>query len=474
MRWPNCLRSFAYAVATSRAPWAMPDGLRGDARAAAIERPHRDLEPVALGADAVRLRDANAVEGELGRRAAAQTHLVLEAGDGEARGRDLDDEARSAVGARGARVGHGEDRDEVGDGALADEPLGAVDDVVVAIADGARPGGGGVGAGLGLGQREGDEVLAAGQLREPAGLLLGCPAMEIGSEPSSWTARIRPVVAQARLSCSMARQTLSSSPPRPPCATGNGSARTSCSASSSRRSYGNSPVRSISAARGATRSSASTRTASRSIALLLGQPVRRGSVRRWSRRHPTAGQTARRRAHSARTLVPWPLPQGSGYPLRQGTRRGIRAGRGDDGSIDPPGAHRGRRDRHPGHAVDPATPASQAEEAGPHESPYAVSTEGMKRCPRCGFGNLVTDSTCGSCGAPARLRPRPQTTGRRRSAGTFASRAASTSLISMALTVGAPLGGGRQAVAHHDHAERAGGGHRRRRRSRGPGGSARR
>ncbi len=31
------------------------------------------------------------------------------------------------------------------------------------------------------------------------------------------------------------------------------------------------------------------------------------------------------------------------------------------------------------------------------ESPYAVSTEGMKRCPHCGFGNLVTDATCSSC-----------------------------------------------------------------------------
>ena len=31
-------------------------------------------------------------------------------------------------------------------------------------------------------------------------------------------------------------------------------------------------------------------------------------------------------------------------------------------------------------------------------SPYAVSTEGMKRCPTCGFGNLVTDATCASCG----------------------------------------------------------------------------
>jgi hypothetical protein len=36
--------------------------------------------------------------------------------------------------------------------------------------------------------------------------------------------------------------------------------------------------------------------------------------------------------------------------------------------------------------------------AGPHESQYAVSTEGMKRCPSCNTGNLVTDSTCSSCG----------------------------------------------------------------------------
>lgn len=36
-------------------------------------------------------------------------------------------------------------------------------------------------------------------------------------------------------------------------------------------------------------------------------------------------------------------------------------------------------------------------EAG-RQSQYAVSTEGMKRCPNCGFGNLVTDRDCSSCG----------------------------------------------------------------------------
>ena len=34
----------------------------------------------------------------------------------------------------------------------------------------------------------------------------------------------------------------------------------------------------------------------------------------------------------------------------------------------------------------------------PHESQFATSTEGMKRCPNCGRGNLVTDATCLYCG----------------------------------------------------------------------------
>ena len=37
-------------------------------------------------------------------------------------------------------------------------------------------------------------------------------------------------------------------------------------------------------------------------------------------------------------------------------------------------------------------------EVGVTESPFATSTEGMKRCPNCGTGNLVTDATCSNCG----------------------------------------------------------------------------
>jgi hypothetical protein len=38
-------------------------------------------------------------------------------------------------------------------------------------------------------------------------------------------------------------------------------------------------------------------------------------------------------------------------------------------------------------------------QAATRESPYAVSTEGEKRCPNCGMGNLWTDRNCISCNA---------------------------------------------------------------------------
>ncbi len=37
-------------------------------------------------------------------------------------------------------------------------------------------------------------------------------------------------------------------------------------------------------------------------------------------------------------------------------------------------------------------------EIPPAERQFAVSTEGMQRCPHCGVGNLVTDRDCSSCG----------------------------------------------------------------------------
>ena len=36
---------------------------------------------------------------------------------------------------------------------------------------------------------------------------------------------------------------------------------------------------------------------------------------------------------------------------------------------------------------------------GPPESPFAVSTEGMKVCSKCGMGNMWTGRNCSACGA---------------------------------------------------------------------------
>lgn len=40
----------------------------------------------------------------------------------------------------------------------------------------------------------------------------------------------------------------------------------------------------------------------------------------------------------------------------------------------------------------------RATEESQREIPFATSTEGMKRCPHCGTGNLVTDANCSNCG----------------------------------------------------------------------------
>jgi hypothetical protein len=40
--------------------------------------------------------------------------------------------------------------------------------------------------------------------------------------------------------------------------------------------------------------------------------------------------------------------------------------------------------------------------AATRESPFATSTEGEKRCPNCGMGNMWTDTRCIACKAPLR------------------------------------------------------------------------
>ena len=151
----------------------MPDGLGRDPRAGLLECPHREREALALRAEPVRRRDADAVEDELGRGRATDPHLVLEPADAEARRAPLDDEARQVAMSPTRRIRHSEHGHDVGHAALADEPLRPVEDVVVAVAD--RPGGDrpGVRPGTGLGEGERDERPARREIGQPARLLLG-------------------------------------------------------------------------------------------------------------------------------------------------------------------------------------------------------------------------------------------------------------------------------------------------------------
>ena len=89
------------------------------------------------------------------------------------------------------------------------------------------------------------------------------PNSLIGSVPSSWTISISALEAHARATSSTATLSISVPVPVPPCSSSNGSPNRSCSANSLRRSHGYSALASISAARGATRSTTILRIASR-------------------------------------------------------------------------------------------------------------------------------------------------------------------------------------------------------------------
>ena len=89
------------------------------------------------------------------------------------------------------------------------------------------------------------------------------PKSWIGSVPSSCTISISAEEAQALAISSTAICCISVPVPVPPYSSSNGRARMSCSANSSRMSRGYSPVSSISAARGATRSRTIWRIVSR-------------------------------------------------------------------------------------------------------------------------------------------------------------------------------------------------------------------
>ena len=132
-----------------------------------VERLHRRGEADALAAAEQRRRRHPAVlEDHVGGMGAAEAHLLVGLGHGEAGRAGFDQEGRDAGDAgflgRGARE-HGE---QAGMRRVGGEALGAVDDVVVAVAHGARGERGGVRSRVRLGEAEGGQHLALGDARQ--------------------------------------------------------------------------------------------------------------------------------------------------------------------------------------------------------------------------------------------------------------------------------------------------------------------
>src|SRR5207248_478148 len=148
--------------------------LRPDARPRPVEDAHRDPEALALLTEEIRRRNAAVVEEDLPGRRALDPHLRLDPANLETRRIRLDDERRDP-GVAGRRIRLREDGVDLGHAGVRDEPLRAVQDVLVAVAARLRAHRGRVGARARLRQRVGGEPLAAREARKEALLLLGGP-----------------------------------------------------------------------------------------------------------------------------------------------------------------------------------------------------------------------------------------------------------------------------------------------------------
>ena len=103
-----------------------PDRHRGHGDPAALQHLLRVLEAAVALAQEVRLRDAHALEDELGRVGGVKPELLVALAGPEPRHPPLEDERRHAAAARG-RVGLGHDDRRPGDAPVRDERLRAVE-----------------------------------------------------------------------------------------------------------------------------------------------------------------------------------------------------------------------------------------------------------------------------------------------------------------------------------------------------------
>src|SRR4029450_2237602 len=110
------------------------DGLGADGDPAVVQGPQGQREALALLSQAVGGRDPDVVADGLGGGRAADAELVLVLADLEAGHGVLENEGADAPGP-GLGVGDQVCREELSERAAGDEPLGAVEEVVVAVAD---------------------------------------------------------------------------------------------------------------------------------------------------------------------------------------------------------------------------------------------------------------------------------------------------------------------------------------------------
>jgi len=343
---------------------------------------------------------------------------VLDPGHTEPLGRHLHDEAAQATAARRVRVRDRKDGQAIGHRALADEPLRAGQHVRVAITD--RPGAdrGSVGAGLGLGQGERDEVLTAGEARQPTGLLLGRPGERDGQRPEL-VDREDQAGRGARAAQLLDGEADAQQLP-------------------AKTTIGLGEWQGEDVLLGEERLEVPWELAG-PVDLgrtwrdtLVGERPDRVTQESLGLREPVAGRIGRGRHRDHRI----PSRTGSETPPREvllgpvqcvpvafsattrtlvGSRRGVRNGGAGGGVARSSGRLRtGIMDADSGLLLLITAAAvgivatiqilrrdRQLQlQAVDHESPFAVSTEGMERCPSCGMGNLVGDRTCSACGKP--------------------------------------------------------------------------
>ena len=145
--------------------------LGGDADAPAVQGGHGDLEAVPLLAEAVAGRDPQILERQLGGARGVDAKLELVGPVAVARSVRGDDEAGDPL-VLLLQVDAGEDQGDIRVGAVGDEDLVAVEDVVVAVAAGRGAYPGRIAAGARLGEGEAAELPARGQGGEEFLLLL--------------------------------------------------------------------------------------------------------------------------------------------------------------------------------------------------------------------------------------------------------------------------------------------------------------